>query len=237
MAPIAMCGRYTLTAQLSFLADLFGFDAQGVSYAPSYNIPPTQEVLVVTAEGGRRQAQTMRWGLIPSWAKGLSMGNRAINARAETLDERPAFKEALTSRRCLVPADGFYEWRRQAGRSLPYRAVLRSGGPFAFAGLWDQWLSPDGELVRSCAIVTTSANEVMAPIHDRMPVILPRKYWEVWLDHRVQSVPFLKSLLKPYLSEEMCAYPVPPLVNSPLNNSPEVIEHAPIPPMGKQEVR
>ncbi len=222
-----MCGRYTLHVQLSFLADLFGFDKGGLNFAPSYNIAPTQEVLVVIGENNRREAQLMRWGLIPSWAKDPSIGNRMINARAETVSEKPSFRDALRKRRCLVPADGFYEWKRVANRRIPMRIVLKSEEPFAFAGLWEQWRSPFGETIRSCAIITTSANDIMEPIHDRMPVILPKDAWSLWLDTSVQDPARLTELLKPYSSDHMEFYPVSYLVNSPDNDSPEVI--APVP--------
>ena len=164
----------------------------------------------------------MRWGLIPSWAKSASVGSRMINARAETVAERPSFRTAFQRRRCLVLADGFYEWERKGSSRRPMRIVIASGEPFAFAGLWDAWRDPKGEIVCSCAIITTSANELLSPIHDRMPVILPRKLESFWLDHDIQD-PALARILTPYTTDEMAAYEVSFLVNSPANDGPELV--------------
>ena len=165
----------------------------------------------------------MRWGLIPSWAKSASVGSRIINARAETLAERSSFRTALQRRRCLVLADGFYEWQGKGSSRRPMRIVMASGEPFAFAGLWDGWRDPKGEVVRSCAIITTSANELLSPIHDRMPVILPRELESLWLDHDIQDYAALAGILTPYITDEMEAYEVSSLINSPANDGPEVV--------------
>ena len=177
-----MCGRYSLIADIGELAERFEFDGSALTHALGYNIAPTQMALTVTNGNGRR-ASYMRWGLIPSWAKSASVGNRMINARAETVAERPSFHTALRRRRCLVLADGFYEWQRIGASRRPMRITIETGEPFAFAGLWDVWRDPRGEIVRSCAIITTSANDLLKPIHDRMPVVLPRKLEPFWLDH------------------------------------------------------
>ena len=169
-----MCGRYSLIADIGELQERFDFDGTDLTLTPRYNIAPTQMALTVTSDSGRRGGY-MRWGLIPSWAKSASVGRRMINARAETVAERPSFRTALQRRRCLVLADGFYEWQRKGSSKSPMRIVMASGEPFAFAGLWDAWRDPKGEIVRSCAIITTAANELLSPIHDRMPVILPRE--------------------------------------------------------------
>ena len=165
----------------------------------------------------------MRWGLIPSWAKSASVGNRMINARAETVAEMPSFRTALQRRRCLVLADGFYEWQGKASSRRPMRITMASGEPFAFAGLWDTWRDPKGEVVRSCAIITTSANESLSPIHDRMPVILPRELESLWLDHDIQDPTALDGILRPYPAEAMEVHEVSSMVNSPANDGPEVV--------------
>lgn len=221
-----MCGRYTLTITGSMLADWFGIAEGELDLVPRYNIAPTQEVLTVISDGQRNHARPMRWGLIPSWAKDISIGSRMINARAETLAEKPSFRTALRKRRCLVPADGFYEWQQTGGRKRPMRIVLRSREPFAFAGLWDTWRSPEGEAITSCTIVTTSANSLMEPIHSRMPVILPRENEAAWLAPDNEDVQALCGLLLPYPSERLEAYEVSGLVNSPRNETSQCIAPA-----------
>ena len=217
-----MCGRYSLIADIGELEERFGFDGNHLNHAPSYNIVPTQMALTVT-NGGGRHASYMRWGLIPSWAKSASVGSRMINARAETVAERPSFRTALRRRRCLVLADGFYEWQRTGSKSRPMRIMMASGEPFAFAGLWDAWRDPKGELVRSCTIITTAANDLLSPIHDRMPVILPREMEPLWLDHDVQDPADLGDILTPYPAGPMKVYEVSTLVNSPSNDGPSVV--------------
>ena len=216
-----MCGRFTLTADIGELQARFEFDGAGLAHAPSYNIAPTQPVLAVL-NGNGRQAHLLRWGLVPSWARSASSGRPMINARAETVAERPAFRSAFSRRRCLVLADGYYEWRRSGSSRTPYRITIASGEPFAFAGLWETWRDPSDELVRSCAIITTTANGLLRPIHDRMPVILPREHEELWLDHNVQDHHLLGSALAPYPADAMEAYEVSSLVNSVANNGPEL---------------
>ena len=166
-----MCGRFSLIADLQELGERFGFDPGGLTHPPRYNAAPTQPVLTVM-NGDGRHAEHLSWGLVPSWAKDARVGSRMINARAETLAERPAFRAAFARRRCLVLADGFYEWRRVGSSRIPMRIVMKPGEPFAFAGLWDSWRGPEGEVVRSCTIITTEPNELLRPIHDRMPAIL-----------------------------------------------------------------
>ena len=187
-----------------------------------YNIAPSQSLLAVL-NGGERRAAHLRWGLIPSWAKSASVGNRLINARAETVAGRPSFRTALARRRCLVLADGFYEWQRTGKTRKPMRIIMKSGEPFAFAGLWDSWRDPEGEIVRSCTIITTAANELLHPVHERMPVILPRELESFWLDRDVEDTEALAQALVPYPSELMEAYEVSSLVNRPGNDGPEVI--------------
>ncbi len=221
-----MCGRYSLVADISELALRFDFEGGGETRPPRFNIAPTQEVLAVTRDSGdsRNAARAMRWGLIPFWAKDPSIGNRMINARAETVDTSPAFRRAFERRRCLVVADGFYEWLKVGKERVPMRVSLSSGEPFAFAGLWETWRSPDGEPLASCTIITTTPNAVMEPVHNRMPVILPRNAEGVWLDTSgARSAAELKELLAPYVGPGLEVYEVSKLVNSPRNDTPEIL--------------
>ena len=192
-----MCGRYSLATDIEGLDERFTFRCEGLPHRPRFNIAPTQEVLTVTNDGSQNQAQLMKWGLIPFWAKDPSIGSRMINARAETVAERPAFRQAFQRRRCLVLADGFYEWMKVGKSKVPMRITLRSGQPFGFAGLWETWKSPEGALVRSCTIITTTPNEVMEPIHNRMPVILPREAEGLWLAPGQTPASALKALSQP----------------------------------------
>ncbi len=218
-----MCGRYSLIADIQELARQFQFDGTGFENLPRYNIAPTQQALTVTNREEGRQAQLMRWGLIPSWAKDASIGNRMINARSETVAQKPSFRTALQRRRCLVLADGFYEWQKVGKGKTPMRIVLRSRQPFAFAGLWEIWKDPEGDLVRSCTIITTEANDLLRPVHPRMPVILPRELEEFWLDGEVTDPAALSDVLVPFQEEEMEVYQVSSLVNKATNNGPELI--------------
>ena len=220
-----MCGRYTLKSDLSFLQQRFKFLRSEIPYKPRYNIAPTQDVLTVTNDG-QRHAQFMRWGLIPFWAKDLKIGYKMINAVSETAAEKPAFRTAFRKRRCLVLADGFFEWIRDGKTKIPYHIFLKSGEPFAFAGLWDSWKSPKEEVVHSCTIMTCQPNEFMAPIHNRMPVILDEEAEALWLDPMTEDPNILKKLLVPAPWELMGSYEISPLVNSPKNKGPEIIEAA-----------
>lgn len=219
-----MCGRFTLTQSASALAEFFHVQPMQ-NLAAQYNIAPTQKVVTVlhNAEINQRELRQLRWGLIPSWGKEASIGTKLINARAETVAEKPVFRSAFKHRRCLVVADGFYEWQKQPGTKQPFYFRLQDGKPFAFAGLWEKWISPEQEEITSCTILTTAANELLESIHDRMPVILDFKDYDLWLDPEVQSLPALQSLLSPYPATAMTAYPVSKLVNSPKHNSPECI--------------
>jgi putative SOS response-associated peptidase YedK len=219
-----MCGRFTLTVDPADLQDAFPeftFPAQG---AARYNIAPSQPILALPNEGTNR-ADFFVWGLIPSWAKDPSIGSRMINARAETLAEKPAFRSAYKYHRCLIFADGFFEWQARPGMKskIPHFIRLKSGAPFAFAGLWEHWQPVDGSEVRSTAIITTEPNELMASIHNRMPVILQPNTYSQWLDSAPQSPNRLQNLLVPYPVGEMEAYPVSTLVNSPGNDRAECV--------------
>ena len=217
-----MCGRYTLIADLGDLAQRFEFDGSDFSYDPGYNIAPTESVLTVRNLDGR-EAAFMKWGLIPFWAKDPKIGARMINARAETVAEKPAFRNALKKRRCLVLADGYYEWQKTPAGKRPFRIIMHSGEPFAMAGLWETWNDPKGNVVPSCTIITTAANDFLSPIHNRMPVILPRESEEMWLDSGVEDPASLIGILAPYPEECMDAYEVSTIVNYARNDGPEVI--------------
>jgi putative SOS response-associated peptidase YedK len=221
-----MCGRFTLRAPASVIAEQFAL-FEVPPFTPRFNIAPSQPVPVVRLVPGqtepRRELVWLRWGLIPGWAQDAAIGNRMINARAESVAQKPAFRAALRRRRCLLAADGFYEWQRTGRRKQPHFIRMRDDRPLAFAGLWESWEGPD-QVVESCTILTTDANELMRPIHDRMPVILAPAAYEPWLDPTVQEPQQLAPLLVPYPSEPMTAYPVSTLVNSPTNEDPRCIE-------------
>ncbi len=214
-----MCGRFTLTADPDELRQAFPWLNIPDGLTPRYNVAPSQPVAVVPNDG-KNQMDFYLWGLVPSWAKDPSIGDRLINARAETLTEKPSFRSAFRRRRCLILADGFYEWRQEPGRKskTPMYARLTSGQPFAFAGLWERWDPPDGSTLLSCTIITTQPNSLMEPIHNRMPVILPESAYKLWLDPGEPDQRQLAALLKPYPPAEMAAYPVSTLVNSPDND-------------------
>ncbi len=218
-----MCGRFTLHTSLKQIEQTFNVESADVTLPPSYNIAPTQDVLAVVERDGRNHLEAMRWGLIPFWAKDPRIGNRMINARADRVAESSAFKRPLKSQRCLIVADGFYEWRKVGGKKIPMFIRLKSKEPFGFAGLYETWKAPDGEPVTSCTIITTEANELVAPIHDRMPVIIPKRRQETWLDPKNQDVAKVVALLAPFPAEKLEAYEVSRLVNTPANNSPECI--------------
>jgi putative SOS response-associated peptidase YedK len=218
-----MCGRFTQTQSIPALAAAFGVAEVSGDLRQSYNIAPTQKVAVVITDSVKRLVP-VRWGLVPSWAKDISIGNKMINARAETITEKPGYKNAFRKRRCLVVADGFYEWQNQGGAKRPVYIRLKSGGLFGFAGLYEVWTSPQGEDITTCTIITTEANELMQPIHHRMPVIIPKEREDQWLDPATKDPAGLLELLKPYPASAMEAYPVSRGVNSPRNNSPECIK-------------
>ena len=218
-----MCGRFSLgaTIRVGQLFDLPNWP----DTPPRYNIAPSQEVSAViqNRETGTREIRPFRWGLVRSWAKDAAIGTRLINARSETAATTPAFRKPLRDRRCLILADGFYEWKREGARTQPYYVKLWDGEPFAFAGLWDRWAPPDGPPLDTCTILTTTPNAVVRAIHDRMPVILPPDAYNVWLDPAMRDVERVQALLTPYPAEQMIAYPVSPRVNNPADDAPECI--------------
>jgi putative SOS response-associated peptidase YedK len=201
------------------------FDAVDVS--PRYNIAPTQPVLAVRAgpEEGELEVVSLRWGLVPSWADDPKIGYRMINARAETVGERPAFRTAFQRRRCLVLADGFFEWQKQGKHKVPFHLCLHERAPFAFAGLWEHW-ERDGEILETCTLLTTTANDFLRPIHERMPVILPRSDYDRWLDPQFRDASALQALLLPYPAEAMSAYPVSSWVNDAKHDDERCVQAA-----------
>jgi putative SOS response-associated peptidase YedK len=218
-----MCGRFVRKSTIEIIAKEFEVKRVSCDLKPSYNIAPGDNLAVIIDDGANYLIQ-LRWGLIPSWAKDPSIGNKMINARAETLSEKPSFKAAFRKRRCLIVADGFYEWRKDGRVKTPVYIRLKSERPFGFAGLYDSWTSPEGKEISTCTIITTGPNELMKPIHDRMPVIIPKAQEALWLDSSIQDERLLFPVLKPYDSQEMEAYDVSQIVNSPKNNSPECIK-------------
>jgi len=217
-----MCGRYLLISPVEAMRRLF--DVGGfLNLPPRYNIAPTQEAPVVRLErDGGRELVPLRWGLIPSWVKDPSIGNRLINARGDTVADKPAFRTAFRQRRCLVPADGFYEWQARPGGKQPYRIGLADDGLFAFAGLWEWWKSREGESLETYTIITTDANDLLRPIHGRMPVIIDEGDHARWLDPKTAPAA-AKELLNPFPSERMRAVPVSRRVNNVRNDDPDCI--------------
>jgi len=214
-----MCGRFTLATPAAQIAELFGLE-HTPELTPRYNIAPSQQVAIVRRAGGRPELAWARWGLVPSWARDPAMGARTINARCETVAVKPAFRAALRRRRCLIPADGFYEWRREGNRKQPFYFSLPNGSLFAFAGLWERWEGA-GEPLESCTILTTGANDAVAPVHDRMPVILAPEAHGPWLDPSVPGEEALAVVLAPLPSLTLRCYPVSSLVNNPANDTPD----------------
>lgn len=217
-----MCGRFLQTSKLTRYASLFNASA-GVMPGPRYNIAPTMPILACRlSEMGWRELVLLRWGLIPSWSKDPKTGYSTINARAETVAIKPAYRSAFKKRRCLIPADGFYEWKAARPRKLPYFIHRKDGEPFAFAGLWEHW-HKEGESIESATIIVTTANSLVSTIHDRMPVIVDPKDYAQWLDPESTQDDLL-ALLKPCPAKDMEAYPVGLAVNTPSNDGPELIE-------------
>ena len=225
-----MCGRYTLRHTTQQIVMRFAAnEAIGANFtemqpeAPRYNIAPTQPIAVIT-ENSPRVLEKMRWGLVPSWAKDPSIGSRLLNARAETLAEKPSFRSALKRRRCIIPADGFYEWKKQGKARQPMCIHRKDDGLFAFAGLWEEWASPAGTKLRTCTIITCAPNNVMSSIHHRMPAILRPEDEADWLAQSQKSTADLLALLTPYPDEEIEVYPVSTVVNSAANDRSDCIK-------------
>ncbi|NLY10951.1 MAG: SOS response-associated peptidase [Firmicutes bacterium] len=220
-----MCGRFTLTTTIEkILTHLQLPFAENFDYKPRYNIAPTQQVLSVIGSDLGKTLTYFKWGLIPTWAKDQSIGSRMINARSETLNEKPSFKPLISYNRCAIIADGFYEWKTTQHGKQPYRILRHDQNPFAFAGLWTTWQSPDGEKIRSCTIITTKANSLVEQVHDRMPVILTAKSLDLWLDTSLNRFLDLEEVLIPYPADQLTMYPVSKLVNSPKNDTIDCIK-------------
>jgi putative SOS response-associated peptidase YedK len=230
-----MCGRYVSVSSPTILAERFKVEEVRVTETEqNFNVTPRADVPVVAESKGTRTLDLVRWGLVPSWAKDLSIGDRLINARGDKVASSNAYKRAFARRRCIIPADGFYEWERIEGKKQkqPWFIRRRDGEPLAFAGLWEIWHDPNepdqehAPRIRSCVIITTDPNDVLRPIHDRMPVVLPENAWDEWLDAENHDTERLQRLLVPAPPAEFEAWPVTTLVNKPANNGPELLERA-----------
>ena len=224
-----MCGRYTLSNPQGSFSETPDIDARFLAdfveagwLKPRFNIAPTQEVPIITNESVRH-IEKMRWGLIPFWAKDVKIGNRMINARGETVASKPAFRHSFKTRRCLVPANGFYEWRKEGKARFPRHFRVKGGGLFAMAGLYDRWEDPSGNTISSFTIITTTANELLSPIHDRMPVILPEEAEAAWINLEVDSPEELTAFIRPFPASSMESNEVSTQVNSPRNDGPELL--------------
>lgn len=220
-----MCGRFTLTAEIDLLMDWFEIDefAPGFDIQPRFNIAPSQDIVAIISNEGNRRAGFLKWGLIPFWAKDPSIGHKLINARSETVPEKPSFKHAFKKRRCIIPADGFFEWKKEGKHKQPKYIKMKNDQPFGFAGLWEKWKDEKGNPIHTCTVLTTEPNELMKDIHNRMPVILPREKYGNWLDGDGEQSDLI-DLMKPFDPASMTAYNVSTIVNSPRNEVPECIE-------------
>jgi putative SOS response-associated peptidase YedK len=217
-----MCGRFVRSVSIEDIADEFEVDKPAFDLSPSYNIAPSQDIAIIM-NGKKRSMTLCRWGLIPSWAKDPKIGYKMINARTETVAEKPSFRSSFKKHRILVPANGFYEWKKDGKSKVPFYISLKSGKPFGFAGLISMWTTPEKKQICTCTIITTSANDRLHEIHDRMPVIIHKTDEDRWLDPAEQDKDTLLSLLKTYPSGKMDYYAVSPMVNSPSNNSPDCL--------------
>lgn len=221
-----MCGRFTLFSNYETILERFEIEEHHIDalYVPNYNIAPTQRVVTVIHDGKKNKLGFLKWGLVSPWAKDLKVGYKMINARAETIADKPSFRHAFNRQRCLIVADSFYEWKNENGRKIPMRIKLKTDEPFGFAGIWETWRSQENEqVIHTCAVITTSSNELMAPIHERMPVILRKEDEEAWLNIHTPKEDCL-ALLKPLDAKVMEVYEVSADVNSPRNNRPELIQ-------------
>jgi putative SOS response-associated peptidase YedK len=218
-----MCGRFVLTVNPEMIQTAFDLTSVPASMSPRYNIAPTQPVALITNESPH-ELTFYKWGLIPSWSKDTSIASKMINARSESAAEKPAFRAAFKRRRCIIPTDGFYEWHQQGKEKVPMFIHFKDQELFGFAGLWEVWNSPDGSEVRTCTILTTEANDFMQTIHNRMPVILHKEDYPLWLSSEEEPPPVLQALMKPYSGDDLTAYPVSKMVNRPGNDVPELIQ-------------
>jgi putative SOS response-associated peptidase YedK len=218
-----MCGRYTITSAPEAIRALFRYEERP-NFPPRYNVAPTQPIPIVRLVDGKRQFALVRWGLLPSWVKDPKTFSLLINARGESAAEKPAFRAAMKRRRCLIPADGFYEWQRAGERKRPFYLRSRNGAPLAFAGLWETWTGPNGEELETAAIVTTRANRTLGPIHDRMPVIVPPDGFDLWLDTANVDARTASAVIAPSPDDLLEAYEISTAVNRTANDNPGLIE-------------
>lgn len=219
-----MCGRFTIVFEPELLIRRFGVNEIPFEWRALFNAAPGQKIPAIIEDRGERRLGQLKWGLVPFWAKDEKIGYKMINAKSETIQEKPAFKNLFARKRCIIPADGFYEWKKVGKAKQPMRIMMKSGEPFAFAGLFDSWTSPEGEKVHTCTIITTQPNGVVSDIHDRMPVILREQDEHLWLDRDQFDADMLQSLLLPYDESKMRAYPVSAMVGSPKNDNAECIK-------------
>ena len=220
-----MCGRFTLFAPYDEIIERFDIETafEENDYIPSYNIAPSQQVVAIINDGVKNRLGHLRWGLIPPWAKDEKIGYKMINARAETAAEKPSFRNAFKRKRCIIPADSFYEWKKTEKGKVPMRFKLKSDGIFALAGLWESWKSPEGTTIHTCTVITTTPNELVRPVHGRMPVILRPEDEAIWLAPNNEDAELLGNLIHPFNEEEMDRYAVSSAVNSPKNNDASLI--------------
>lgn len=224
-----MCGRYTIVVSIEELMLRYMSDMPTNRYhTPRYNVAPMQNILAVVHDGEKNRLGELRWGLVPSWASDDKIGSKMINARAETLLEKASFKNLIRRKRAIVPADGFYEWKQHGSKKQPMRIMMKDGSIFSMAALYDTWMTPNGGKLNTCTIITTAPNSLMQDIHDRMPVILRPEDEALWLNRNNQDMDELMSLLTPYSTDAMKAYPVSPLVGNVKNESKECIEEQPV---------
>jgi putative SOS response-associated peptidase YedK len=218
-----MCGRYKLSRRKQLVEEYFGAVSEDCEWNPRYNIAPSQPVLTIRQDAREpvKRLSTMRWGLIPSWSKDPSIGYKTINARSETVTTTASFQEPFKSQRCLIPADGFYEWKREGKTKQPYCFEVNDGQLFAFAGLWDRWRDPQGDMIESCTILTTTPNSFLTDIHERMPVILRVADYDLWLDPAFKQIESLSEMLRPFDPAQMRRYPVSARVNQVDNDDPD----------------
>ncbi|MFG0216455.1 SOS response-associated peptidase [Brevibacillus porteri] len=226
-----MCGRFTLVTNQELWNARFQIEVTPFEIQPRYNIAPGQLIPAIISDQGKRRIGQLKWGLVPAWAQDEKSGYKMINARSETLTEKPAFRRLFERKRCIIPADGFFEWMKLGKAKQPMRIMMKSGELFAFAGLFDTWASPIGDKLHTCTIITTKPNDVVADIHDRMPVILRQEDEGIWLDREKFDSDLLQSLLVPYDSDMMRAYPVSTMVGSPKNDLPQCIQEIANPPL------
>jgi putative SOS response-associated peptidase YedK len=220
-----VCGRFTSLLSPELLETIFGVKPPVAMLAPRYNIAPTQNILILRENESRnREYAEARWGLVPHWAKDITIGNKLINARCETVAEKPSFRNAIKHRRCIIPTSGFYEWKTIPSGKQPHYITLKAGDPLCFAGIWESWHDPDGVILESCALLTTDANLLMATIHERMPVILQPSDFNLWLDRSITDPPRLQHLYRPFPDDQMQEWPVSTFVNSPAHNSIECLQ-------------